>query len=58
MATQNIKDGNLDYELEVTTEDEIGQLCRDFEEMRLRLKDTATEKVENDKRSKELISNI
>lgn len=58
MATQNIKDGNLDYELEVTTEDEIGQLCRDFEEMRLRLKDTATEKVEYDKRSKELISNI
>ena len=58
IATQNIKDGNLDYELEVTTEDEIGQLCRDFEEMRLRLKDTATEKVEYDKRSKELISNI
>lgn len=58
MATQNIKEGNLDYELEVTTEDEIGQLCRDFEEMRIRLKDTATEKVEYDKRSKELISNI
>ena len=58
IATQNIKDGNLDFELEVKTEDEIGQLCRDFEEMRLRLKDTATEKVENDKRSKELISNI
>ena len=58
MATQNIKEGNLDYELEVTTEDAIGQLCRDFEEMRLRLKDTASEKVEYDKRSKELISNI
>lgn len=58
IATQNIKEGNLDFELEVETEDEIGQLCRDFEEMRLRLKDTATEKVEYDKRSKELISNI
>ena len=58
IATQNIKEGNLDFKLEVETEDEIGQLCRDFEEMRLRLKDTATEKVENDKRSKELISNI
>lgn len=58
IATQNIKDGNLDFELEVEAEDEIGQLCRDFEEMRIRLKDTATEKVENDKRSKELISNI
>ena len=58
IATQNIKDGNLDFELEVLAEDEIGQLCQDFEEMRMRLKDTATEKVEYDKRSKELISNI
>lgn len=58
IATQNIKDGNLDFELEVETDDEIGQLCRDFEEMRLRLKETTSEKVEYDKRSKELISNI
>ena len=58
IATQNIKDGNLDFELEVETDDEIGQLCRDFEEMRIRLKETASEKVEYDKRSKELISNI
>jgi len=58
IATQNIKDGNLDFELEVETEDEIGQLCRDFEEMRIRLRDTAAENMEYDKRSKELISNI
>lgn len=58
IATQNIKDGNLDFELEVETDDEIGQLCRDFEEMRLRLRETSSEKVEYDKRSKELISNI
>ena len=58
IATQNIKDGNLDFELEVETDDEIGQLCRDFEEMRLRLKETASEKMESDKRNKELISNI
>ncbi|MBQ8802604.1 MAG: HAMP domain-containing histidine kinase [Tyzzerella sp.] len=58
IATQNIKDGNLDYELEIETDDEIGQLCRDFEEMRKRLKETSSEKIEYDKRSKELISNI
>ena len=58
IATQNIKDGNLDFELEITADDEIGQLCRDFEEMRLRLKETSREKVEYDKRNKELISNI
>ena len=33
IATQNIKDGNLDFELEIEVDDEIGQLCRDFEEM-------------------------
>lgn len=58
IATQNIKDGNLDFELEVETEDEIGQLCRDFEEMRIRLKESTSEKMDDDKRSKELISNI
>ena len=58
IATQNIKDGNLDFELEIEADDEIGQLCRDFEEMRKRLKDTAEEKVEYDRKSKELISNI
>ena len=60
IATQSIKDGNLEYELEldVTTDDEIGHLCQDFEEMRIRLKNNAEEKVENDRRSKELISNI
>ncbi len=57
-ATQKIKEGNLDFELKVETEDEIGQLCQDFEEMRIRLKDNAEEKIENDIRSKELISNI
>ena len=58
IATQNIKDGNLDFELEVETDDEIGQLCQDFEEMRKRLKESTSEKIEYDKRSKELISNI
>ena len=58
IATQSIKEGNLDYELMVEIDDELGQLCRDFEEMRIRLRDTAEETLENDKRSKELISNI
>ena len=36
----------------------IGQLCQDFEEMRLRLKANAEEKVAFDRENKELISNI
>jgi signal transduction histidine kinase len=42
----------------VENDDEIGQLCQDFEEMRIRLKESAEEKVEYDKENKELISNI
>ena len=39
-ATQNIRDGNLDFEVEIEDNDEIGELCADFEEMRLRLKES------------------
>ena len=57
-AARNIKEGNLDFEIKNETNDEIGQLCQDFEEMRLRLKANAEEKVAYDKENKELISNI
>lgn len=58
LATQNIKNGNLDFEVQVHNQDEIGELCEDFEEMRKRLKDSAEEKVRSDQQNKELISNI
>ena len=57
-ATKKIRDGNLEFTLDVEADDEIGQLCSDFEEMRLRLKENAEEKIQYDKESKELISNI
>ena len=57
-ATKNIKEGNLDFRLIPDTDDELGQLCQDFEEMRLRLKANAEEKVAFDRENKELISNI
>ncbi len=57
-ATQNMKEGNLDFTLEVDSDDTLGELCADFEEMRKRLKMTIEEKMEYDKESKELISNI
>lgn len=58
VATKNIKEGNLDFVLKPEADDELGQLCQDFEEMRKRLKDNAEEKIAFDKESKELISNI
>lgn len=57
-ATRNIKDGNLDFVLDVEGTDEFSELCRDFEEMRRRLKESAEEKIILDKENKELISNI
>lgn len=58
VAAQNIKEGNLDFTVEVENDDEIGELCRSFEEMRQRLKDNTEEKMESEKENKTLISNI
>ncbi|MBS6196172.1 MAG: HAMP domain-containing histidine kinase [Clostridiales bacterium] len=57
-ATNNIKEGNLDFTVEKSGVDEISDLCEDFEAMRQRLKQSAEEKVAFDKENKELISNI
>ncbi|MBQ8814147.1 MAG: HAMP domain-containing histidine kinase [Lachnospiraceae bacterium] len=57
-AAKEIKDGNLDFEVDTSDKGEIGDLCRDFEEMRKRLKDTSEEKIQFDAESKTLISNI
>ena len=57
-ATQNIRDGNLDFSCKTSGIEELDELCQDFEEMRVRLKESTESKVENDRQSKELISNI
>lgn len=58
-ATRQIRDGNLDFTLEIEEDDdEIGQLCQDFEEMRIRLKENAEEKLRSEQENKELIRNI
>ncbi len=57
-AADNIKEGNLDFSIEREGNDEIGELCVSFEELRKRLKDSAEEKVRSEGESKALISNI
>lgn len=57
-AAENIKEGNLDFEMDARGDDEIGELCVTFEEMRQRLKDNAEEKINNERENKALISNI
>ena len=58
LSTQNIKDGNLDFEMPIEGSDEIADLCKDFEEMRVILSKSAEDKIKFDREEKELISNI
>ncbi len=57
-AMQNIAEGNLEYMLTTEEKGEIGELYRNYEDMRLRLKESTDEKFEHEKKNKELISNI
>lgn len=57
-GTHNIAEGNLDFVVEAEGEDEISELCKDFELMRQKLKESAEESLQSDRESKELISNI
>lgn len=58
IATNKMKDGNLDFEMDTDSNDEIGMLCGDFEEMRIRLKNMIEARMRNETETKELISNI
>lgn len=58
LATHNIKMGNLDFKMPKVSRDEIGDVCRDFEEMRVILKKSSDDKLNSDREEKELIRNI
>lgn len=59
MAADNIKEGNLDVAIvPLNDDDEMGELAKSFEEMRLRLRDNAQEKLESERENRALISNI
>ncbi|MBP1936869.1 HAMP domain-containing sensor histidine kinase [Paenibacillus sediminis] len=57
-ATEEIKEGNLDYEVKPLSRDEIGQLSVAFEEMRKKLKESVELQLQYEENRKELISNI
>ncbi len=57
-ATYAMKQGNLDFSIKGDPEDEIGRLCIDFEEMRIRLKELIDVRLKYEADTKELISNI
>ncbi len=57
-AAENITAGNLNVSVTAESDDEIGELCSAFEEMRLKLKGQIEQNMQYEKDSKELISNI
>ena len=58
VAMNNIRDGNFDYRLRTSEGGEIGELYKNYEDMRLRLKESAKEKMERERQNRELITNI
>ncbi|TCO72657.1 sensor histidine kinase [Marinisporobacter balticus] len=57
-GTSHIKKGNLDYHIEDHRNDEMGNLIRDFEDMRLRLRRARDMQIKYEENRKNLISNI
>lgn len=57
-ATENIKSGNLDFEIKVSRKDEIGNLTKDFESMRQKLKESIELQNQYEENRKLLLSNI
>ena len=57
-STNRMKEGDLNVSVQPMYADEIGELCEDFEEMRLHMKGLLEENMQHERESKELISNI
>lgn len=58
VAMESIAGGNLEYTLPVTENGEIGKLYENYEKMRLKLKESTDNSLENENQNRELISNI
>lgn len=57
-GAERIKSGDLSFEINTTSNDEIGQLNRTFEEMRIKLKESVNLQIQYEENRKELLSNI
>ena len=58
LAANNIKEGNLDFSVASQGTDEMSELCNAFEDMRVRLKNNAKDRLEDEAEQRALISNI
>lgn len=57
-GTKEIREGNLDTVIEYVNPDEFGQVCHDFDEMRVHLKESVEQRLKDEQRRKDLITGI
>lgn len=57
-ASEQIKDGDLNFQISYSPQNELGQLAAAFEEMRVRLRDSLEKQNQYETNRKELISGI
>jgi signal transduction histidine kinase len=57
-GAEQIKEGNLDFEMNYESDDEFAQVCGDFDEMRLRLKDSVDMQLKYEENRKQLVVGI
>jgi len=58
LATRKMQEGNLDFSIQGDPDDELGNLCEDFEDLRLHLKEQTEARLKYENEVIELISNI
>ena len=58
MGADKIKEGDLDFSIEIKGNDELADVSVAFEEMRLRLKTDAMRRLEQERNQRQLVSNI
>lgn len=57
-AAEQIRSGNLNYQVKFQGENEITEFCKEFDKMRLRLRDSFLEQNETERQRKLLIASI
>ncbi len=57
-GSEQIKNGNLDFEMNYVSDDEFRQVCGDFDEMRVRLKDSVDSQLKYEENRKQLVVGI
>lgn len=57
-GAEQIKEGNLDFDMTYESDDEFAKVCSEFDEMRIRLKDSIDKQLKYEENRKELIVGI